>query len=378
MGRGGGRASRAGVGAAWAATVVIAGGVGWWAADATLQPPEVTVPAAEPATYTVSEGVISRVFEYTASAEWLSRPQATNAASGTVTSVEVSPGQAVGVGDAVYSINERPVVAAVGAVPMYRDLSVGAEGRDVQQVQEFLADQGYYQSEPSGTFTNGTAYAVRAWQRGLGVPDDGVVRRGDFMFAPELPVRVLLDDGIAVGREISPGSDAIAALSEAPEFTVTLSQEQLDLVPLDAIVMIEHEGGSWPARIDSVRDSTDEATMGQAELVLAAAEGDGSVCGSDCVGAVPVGQVTRFRARVVVIPETSGPVVPAAALRTDPSGDVSVVTAEGDRVPVRLLARDSGQAVVDGLDIGTRLLLFGEQQTATSPDDESAESDGES
>lgn len=374
MSKGRGWVLGATVAGAWLVTVGVAVGAGWMAADATLEPPAAEAPLAQPATYTVAEGMIERHFNYTASATWTSLPLAGNAASGTVTSVEIDAGEVVDAGDVLYTVDERPAVVAKGAVPMYRDLSAGASGADVAQLQAFLADQGYYDSAPSGSFSSGTTYAVRAWQRDLGVEDDGVVVRGDLVFAPKLPVRVLLADEITVGGQVSPSASGIARIGAAPRFSVTLSQDQVDLVPLDSAVFIEHDGGEWPARIASA-ESTAE---GEVELVLAAAE-DGAICGEKCIEAVPVGKTTHFSTRVVVIPETSGPLVPAAALRTDPSGAIAVVTPDGETHPVALVVRDSGQAIVDGVSAGTEILLFGGEEEGTPPTEgqpqESADTD---
>lgn len=339
---------------AWLVTVVVAAGAGWWAAEATLEPPRVDAPAARPATYTVVEGTVGRSLTFTATASWPTVPLAANAAAGTVTSVDVDPGRAVDVADRLYSVDERPVVAAEGTVPTYRELASGARGDDVEQLQILLTELGHYRSEPTGRFTVGTATAVRAWQRSLGMPVDGVVRRGDVVFVPHLPARVVLAGGIVVGKVVSPGEEALALLPDAPRFVVALAQEQRDLVPLSAAVIVEHPDGAWEGQIASAETGVN----GDLELVLEGVDG-APICGAECAQAVPPDREVHFRARIVAVPETTGPVVPAAALQTSSAGEVTVTTSTGTQVPVTLVAADAGQAVVDGLEPGATILLFG-------------------
>src|SRR5699024_9766475 len=128
----------------------------------------------------------------TASASWQVTPVGHNEAAGIVTSVALDAGATVAAGTELYRVDEQPVIAAEGAIPAYRDLSAHATGPDVEQLQAFLAGQGYLDQQPDGRFGPATAVAVRAWQDDLRVPQTGNERRGDLMFLPELPARVRL------------------------------------------------------------------------------------------------------------------------------------------------------------------------------------------
>jgi hypothetical protein len=188
-----------------------------------------------------------------------------------------------------------------------------------------------------------------------------VVRRGDIVFVDELPARILLDDSIEIGRQVAPGSDAAWALATHPSFTITLTEGQRDLVEPDASVRVEHPDGSWEAVIDSV------ARVGSDEIVLTLlGRGGGAVCEDECVRLVPPGTPRDFRARIVAVPETTGPLVPAASLRTDAAGRVDVVLESGEHLEVTVVAADAGQAVVDGIEVGTMLRLFGESDEGSS------------
>jgi hypothetical protein len=81
-------------------------------------------------------------------------------------------------------VDERPVVALYGSVPLYRTLSEGAKGADVRQLERSLAALGYTGFTVDGTYTAATAEAVRAWQTKLGLPATGTVELGQVVFTP--------------------------------------------------------------------------------------------------------------------------------------------------------------------------------------------------
>ncbi|WP_181320064.1 peptidoglycan-binding protein [Saccharothrix carnea] len=99
-------------------------------------------------------------------------------AQGTVTWLP-APGAVIGRGQAVYEVDDRPVVLLFGATPAYRSLSPGATGGDVRQLEENLQALGYGGFTVDESYTTGTATAVRAWQQALGVPETGAVQATD-------------------------------------------------------------------------------------------------------------------------------------------------------------------------------------------------------
>jgi membrane fusion protein, multidrug efflux system len=104
------------------------------------------------------------------------------AGPGTLTWVAPA-GSTVARGEALFRVDERPVVALYGEVPMYRSLDEGAEGADVRQLQENLARLGYAVTV-DGVYDATTAGAVRAWQADLGLPETGTIERGQLLFLP--------------------------------------------------------------------------------------------------------------------------------------------------------------------------------------------------
>ncbi len=102
-------------------------------------------------------------------------------AQGTVTWLP-EPGAVIGRGQAVYEVDDRPVPLLFGATPAYRSLSPGAVGGDVRQLEENLLALGYGGFTVDESYTAGTATAVRAWQKALGVPETGAVQATDVVF----------------------------------------------------------------------------------------------------------------------------------------------------------------------------------------------------
>lgn len=54
-----------------------------------------------------------------------------------------------------------------------RRLEVGRSGPDVQQLQLYLVDEGYYSGASDGYFGEGTRHALERWQRDVGIPATG-------------------------------------------------------------------------------------------------------------------------------------------------------------------------------------------------------------
>jgi peptidoglycan hydrolase-like protein with peptidoglycan-binding domain len=337
----------------WLASIGIATAVGGWAVRATISVPDQTADNAAPVLYTVAVGTVERVQSFTAHASWSGQSIGRNSARGTVTTVDVTPGQEVAVGDRLYSVNLRPVIAAAGAVPSFRNLSRGAKGRDVRQLQQFLRHAGFYAGSLSSTFSRGTYDAVRKWQRALDEPADGTVRSGDLLFLPTLPVRVAPGESLRVGGILGGGETVLEVLPAGPVFTVTLGADQARLVPMSGQVRVHHDDGTWTG---SIATST---TIATGELVLSLEGPAGEpVCDGQCE-LVPLGDPTLYRVDLVSVPETTGPLVPSAALETRPDGTAFVIDRDGVPIGVTVVAAVDGRAVVNGIEPGQVVRLFG-------------------
>jgi hypothetical protein len=292
---------------------------------------------------------VGRSLSFSAVAEWGLVPVGRNGAAGVVTSVDVDAGEVVEPGDVLYTVGLRPVVAAVGSVPMFRDLARGASGDDVVQLQGMLAALGFYSGEPNGTLDAATESAVGAWQDSLGVDDTGVVAAGDVVFVPDLPAPLVFSEQLQVGARLSGGEELVLRVPGEPVFRVPLSIDQRNLVPLTAPVRVRYADGMWEGRIDQAVELPER---GQLDLILTSADG-GAVCGDDCARWVSVTRPTDFGVEIVVIPRVEGPVVPVAAIISDPGNRTFVLTDTGVEIDIEVVASAGGIAVVDGVEVGT-------------------------
>ncbi len=339
------------LGVAVVAALLVA--VGWWASRTALEPPSSPLPETSPVFYTVKEGTVGRSLQLAAVAEWPLADLGRSGADGTVTSVDIVSGAMVDVGDVVYSVDLRPVIIAEGAVPMFRELSLRTEGRDVAQLQRLLGSLGIYDGEADDTFGAATREAVREWQKRLGVVADGVVRRGDVVFVADLPTRVVLTEEMTVGAPLTSGTVTMRQVTGDPTFRIPLAPEQRSLVPLQTEVRVSHGAATWDGVVAEARE---DRSQGQLLLILQGRAG-GALCGKDCAAEIPLMGLSDFPAEVVVVPETEGPLVPMAAIQTAPDGTTSIQADDGTEVPVTIVSQSDGMAIVDGIERGDVIIL---------------------
>ncbi|MPZ80114.1 MAG: efflux RND transporter periplasmic adaptor subunit [Actinophytocola sp.] len=139
--------------------------------------------------------------------------------AGTVTALP-AVGATVSRGQAVYRVDDAPVVLLYGALPAYRTLAPEAEGADVGQFEKNLAELGYTGFTVDDEYTDATAAAVKDWQDDLGLPETGTVEPGRIVYAAG-PVRVDSHQA-AVGDAAQPGSAVLDYTGMARIVTVEL------------------------------------------------------------------------------------------------------------------------------------------------------------
>jgi peptidoglycan hydrolase-like protein with peptidoglycan-binding domain len=330
---------------------VFAGGYLVARAATTDDPPPQQVAAAT-TNYQVVEGSVGSTVRLIARAAWDGTPVAANPAVGVITSVDVGAGGQVSPGDVVYRVDQRPVSAAAGTVPSFRDLEAGASGQDVRQLQELLASLGLYEGEVDGVYGTGMAAAVISWQESLGLTGDGAVLQGDLIVVPELPARLAPTEAIRPGAVVVGGEAALAAIGDGPVFLVELPAGEPPVVSASSGVLVDPDGQRWEALVSGMA----ETPTGEPALTLTGSDG-GPVCGQDCGEAVPFDQTVLYPVDITVVPTTTGPMVPVAALQPDGADGWMVRLADGDEVPVTVLAAANGWAVVEGLAVGEEVVL---------------------
>ncbi|MFE3555657.1 peptidoglycan-binding protein [Streptomyces sp. NPDC059193] len=157
-----------------------------------------------PATAPVQRGDLSSGLQVEGTLGYAQERKVNSAGPGVLTWV-AGEGTAVERDGKLYEVNGKPVRLMYGSTPMYRPLKAGDKGDDVKQLKRNLQALGHGTGlDPEdGTFTAGTATAVKRWQKAHKVPETGEVAKEDIAFASG-PQRVKKNDS-AVGDEPGPG-----------------------------------------------------------------------------------------------------------------------------------------------------------------------------
>jgi hypothetical protein len=178
---------------------------------------------ASASTAPVQKGKLSAAVSQDGTLTYRARPDgspfsAINHARGTYTELPAA-GDKVGCGDVLYRVDDKPVLLLCGTVPAYRDLSKGAVGNDVRQLNRNLHVRG-----AGGAFTSKTENALRALQRRKGVHVTGALGLDDAVFLPEA-VRIAKVSG-QLGGPALPGAQALNATSDTLHVQLNLDPSE--------------------------------------------------------------------------------------------------------------------------------------------------------
>ncbi|MDH3302184.1 MAG: peptidoglycan-binding protein [Acidimicrobiia bacterium] len=270
----------------------------------------------------------------------------------TVTSTR-SVGDEIRSGDFLYSVDGRPVVALVGAVPAWRDMNTDAEdGVDILQLETALAALGYDADGDMSideTFDFDTATAVAAWQQGLGLEGTGEVVLGSVVFIPETAVVTAVTAD--VGGEVGDGDPILRLGLAGTEVVAVVPAERRALVTPGLAVDVAGAAGIVTRLVSSSTDSDVEV------IAHVSVEDDLSAgAGEEVTVRFTITDATN----VLLLP------VEAVASRIDGSYAVQVVRSETDTenprwTPVTVVAVSNGQVALvgDDLDDGTVVIRPG-------------------
>lgn len=163
--------------------------------------------------------------------------------SGTLTALP-AVGDVIGPGDTVVEVDGVPVLALVGAFPMWRALGPGVDsGKDVAQLEMTLTSLGYTADGAMTVdedWTSATTRAVKAFQADHGQDDDGTVDVADIVWISG-PVRV---DGVGgvLGQEA--GAAAVEVTSPEQVVLVDADVADSDLLAVGTALQLELPTGA--------------------------------------------------------------------------------------------------------------------------------------
>ena len=332
----------------WLLVVTLAAGLTWMAAWAILRVPEAESTVPDRPTVVVEEGEVGRAANVVADVQFVPGRVAPAGRGGTVTSIDIPAGAPIEAGSVLVTIDMRPVVVMQGEVPTYRAMQVEDRGPDVAQLRAHFA------LAEGDRFDWELERAVRALQAELGVPVDGVVAAGDVLFLPQLPARGAPAESVRIGAAVTAGADLYVTVEAAPQFLFSVDQVRTVVPGQRATVQLPDgtvsEGVVGPA------------VQGEGGLQMYSvvdAEG-ASVCDAVCAEQFSTERDAQVPITIEISEAARGAVVPNSAIGTAADGAAVVETVQGDLIEISIVVQGDGVAVVDGVDIGTEIRLFGD------------------
>jgi membrane fusion protein, multidrug efflux system len=262
--------------------------------------------------------------------------------AGTVTALP-TPGATLRRGQALYRVDDTPVVLLHGRLPSYRELEVETEGADVLQFEQNLAALGYTGFTVDDEYTSATAAAVTDWQEDLGLTETGKVETGRVFYAPG-PLRVETV-GVALGDPAQGELFTVTGTNRV--ITVNMDPDDQRLVPKGAPVAVTLPDGKQVAgRVAGSRTVETPAENGGApttSLVVTVTVADQKALGAYDEAGVRIAFTASKRPDVLT--------VPVAALLALAGGGygIEVVAGGGTRiVPVETGLFADGRVEVEG------------------------------
>jgi hypothetical protein len=203
-----------------------------------------------------------------------------NRMAGTYTALP-TVGSGVGAGQALYRVDNLPVVLMTGPLPAWRSFSAGmGDGPDVGELESNLLALGDARglfSVATDHFDAATALAIDRWQAANGYPATGQIPLGVVVF---LPGPVLVGPyNVNVGQGAAPGDAPYAVTSTSRTVSAPLTPNDPTVNPGDAVSIILPSNASTPGRVTAV-------------LPVAAGSGSGANSSSASAGASTILTVT--------------------------------------------------------------------------------------
>ena len=226
---------------------------------------------------------------------------------GTVTALP-NAGAVIERGQALYSVDNRPVPLLYGDLPAWRRLAAGmADGPDVKQLEQNLVALGHASEAEMAVdekFTAATTAAVKRWQKASGVEETGAVELGQAVFLPgALRVGEVKAEK---GSQPPPGAPVLTGTSTGRVVQVDLDATKQSLARVGEKVDVKlPDGRTTPGTILTVGNVAQ--TKGQGEsakrvVAVTVALDDPEATGSVDQAPVKVGITSDSRKGVLAVP----------------------------------------------------------------------------
>ena len=173
--------------------------------------------------------------------------------AGRLTSLNLKEGDTVNASTELFSLDGRPSVAVNGDFSFYRELNVGAQGPDVEQLENILTNAGYEVGIVDQFFTEETRNGLAEWQDDFGFKT-GITEVDELVNFSLIanPYGYRLGAVNTVGVTIgSPLSEGIQDLVERQGIAVSELKE-IPIVGISATPSVVLEGGKVSVEVTSV------------------------------------------------------------------------------------------------------------------------------
>ena len=321
---------------------------GWWAASSTFG--SRTSSEADSQEVTLAEaktGSVGREYNFSVSINVPTLPVSTNTLSGVVTHVGSTD---VDQGSLLYKVGDRGVFAVKASEPFYRDLTVGVQGEDVRALQDMLFSHGYDVSV-DGSFGTSTQVALKEFQADAGVAATGAAETGTLVSFTQLPSVAIYSPDLRAGKMLAGGEELVSAPVGDRKFTIPVSENQLEFVPVGSRVVFVAGG----EELEGVVATIDSSGDGMYEAVLSGNDG-GPVCVDNCDKLLS-GSTASVMGRVIPEEPIEGVVLPAAAVVTLSDGSTVVLMEDNTERDVVIRGSGQGIVVVDGVAVDEKVVL---------------------
>ena len=162
-------------------------------------------------------------------------------------------------GQVLYAVSGSPVVLLYGNTPAYRDLSEGATGPDVTELNTDLVTLGYVTGADLGArsgrdyYSGETAYGVELLQAHLGETETGSLNLGAAVFVPRAIEVTGYGTSTVLGGPASAGAVVLTASSTTPVVTIDLDASlQSEVHDGEPVSITLPDGSSTPGVVSSV------------------------------------------------------------------------------------------------------------------------------
>ncbi len=270
------------------------------------------------------------------------------AAAGTVTAVGLREGDRPGPLAVVLEVGDAPVAALPSPLPLYRDLAEGAEGADVEALENALRAAGHDPGPPDAVFDATTTAALQDWQAATGLEETGVLSLAQVVWLP--PGGQVTAVAVRPGDPVAPGTP-LGSVADPAGLVVEASLDQADVARVAG-------GATAEVELDALADPV-AATV---EAVAVTPGEDGTYRATLRPAALPEGLRAGMQgtAQVLAGVRTGVVVVPTGAV-AGTAADATVrvlVDGEPQTRPVELgLVTTDGAEIVSGVAAGDAIVV---------------------